>query len=324
MSESRSHATVGVFVVGCLILLGLLLLAFNKGAGVFAATYTLRLRTGDVGGLKARSAVLMAGVPVGHVTRAELDPDGRGVTVLLKLHKRHPIHRDAKFVIEQIGLLGDQFVVIQPGANAGPLLKDGDEVRCEPPFNLQELARSTVGFIQRVDQMARTLNEALTRVNTLVLNESTLTNFTTGIGNFRRLSDRALGLADNLDRLLSSNAPPVSVSVSNFARFSDDLNRLAGDLRQTVSENRGELQTAMKNLEQSSQSLNELARDLQAGRGVAGSLLKDATLQANFSNTLAHLSVASSNLARYGLLYKPKPPKETDRKSTSPSRKSAD
>src|SRR6059058_1059956 len=85
MSQKRLEWKVGLFVLMCLVLLGLLVLNFSKGLMFLTPTYTLRLKTTNVGGIKREAAVLMAGVPVGNVVGADLSPDGRTVTVLLKI-----------------------------------------------------------------------------------------------------------------------------------------------------------------------------------------------------------------------------------------------
>jgi phospholipid/cholesterol/gamma-HCH transport system substrate-binding protein len=176
MSQKRLEWRVGLFVVACLGLLGLLILNFSKGLTFFIPTYTLHLKTSNVGGIKREAAVLVAGVPVGNVAGAELSPDGRTVTVLLKIHARYQIHGDAVFAIDSLGFLGDQYVAITAGKNEGPVLKDGDEVICREPFNLQEVARSALGFIQRIDETARKLDSALSRVEQHILSENALTN----------------------------------------------------------------------------------------------------------------------------------------------------
>src|SRR5213593_2576641 len=197
MSQKRLEWKVGLFVLACLVLLGLLVLNFSKGLTFFTPTYTLRLKTSNVGGIKREAAVLVAGVPVGNVVGADLSPDGRTVTVLLKILARYQIHGDAVFTIDSLGFLGDQYVAIIAGKNEAPVLKDGDEVICREPFNLQEVARSAVGFIHRIDETAKKLDSALVRVEQRILNEENLTNLSTSIANFRLVSERALATVDN-------------------------------------------------------------------------------------------------------------------------------
>src|SRR3989441_5930748 len=137
MSEKRLEWKVGLFVVACLVLLGLLVLNFSKGLTLFTPTYTLRLRTSNVGGIKREAAVLVAGVPVGNVAGTDLSTDGRTVTVLLKILSRYQIHGDAVFTIDSMGFLGDQYVAIIAGKNEAPVLKDRSE---EHTSELQSLA----------------------------------------------------------------------------------------------------------------------------------------------------------------------------------------
>src|ERR1041385_872434 len=199
MSEKRLEWKVGLFVMVCLVLLGLLVLNFSKGLTFFTPTYTLRLKTSNVGGIKREAAVLVAGVPVGNVTGADLSPDGRTGTVLLKILSRYQIHGDAGFTIDSLGFLGAQYVAIIAGKNEAPVLKDGDEVICREPFNLQEVARSALGFIQRIDETAKKLDVAISRMDQRILSDENLTNLSTGIANFRVVSDRALATVDNID-----------------------------------------------------------------------------------------------------------------------------
>jgi phospholipid/cholesterol/gamma-HCH transport system substrate-binding protein len=308
MKESNHAIRVGAFVVLALCLLGTLLLVFSKGLHWFTPSYTLRLRAANVGGLKSNSSVLVSGVAVGRVVATELSPDGRGVTILLRIQKRYRIHRDARFVVEQVGLLGDQFVLIYPTQNRAPPLEDNDQVECAPPFNLQEVTRSTAEFIRRIDQTTRILNDAIDRVNNVVLSERTLTNLSMGLQNFRQVSDRVSSMADRLDLLLASNSAPINVAVTNLVAFTESLNQLGREVNETLRENRGGISNAVKGLEESSDHFRQLTHDLEAGKGPFGSLLRDQQTQINLSNALVNLAAATSNMANYGLLYKPRKP----------------
>jgi phospholipid/cholesterol/gamma-HCH transport system substrate-binding protein len=306
MSRKQLEWKVGLFMVACLVLLGVLILNFSKGLTYFTSTYTLRLKTSNVGGIKREAVVLVAGVPVGNVVGAELSPDGRTVTVLLKILSRYQIHRDAVFAIDSMGFLGDQYVAIIPGKNEGPVLKDDDEVICREPFNLQEVARSALDFIQRIDETAKKLDSAVARVNQHVLNEHTLTNFAVAVSNFRLLSARTLATLDSIDGVIQSNTFPVSATASNLAVFSLQLNDLTADLQQVLKTNQSDFAAAVKNIESSSEMMNSLLSELQAGKGLAGNLLKNEALSAGVSQLVSNLTVLSSNLNRHGLLWKPR------------------
>ncbi|HAM70803.1 MAG TPA: hypothetical protein DCM86_04085 [Verrucomicrobiales bacterium] len=310
MTKTTLQTKVGLFVVICLALLALLILNFSKGASLFRHRYPISLRTGDVGGIKQQAAVLLGGLRVGSVSELALAPDGKTVLLRLRIDSRYPLRQDARFVIEQSGFLGDQHVAIYPQSTTAPFLEPGSEVQCEQPFNLQEAARSATGFIQKIDQTAQRLNEVIQRVDRLVLNESTLGDVNQTVANFRHMSERTLSLADRLDTLLATNAPLLSGSMSNLNRFSESMNLLGTNLNATLAENRASVGDALRHLEAASRSLEAITRDVNAGQGLAGSLLRDAEVRESLRQTLANMSILSSNLSKYGLLYKPRPPKK--------------
>ena len=123
MERSRLETKVGLFVFVGLVLLAVLLIQFSKGTSLFRGTYELRLNAVNVGGLKQRASVLLSGVQVGAVAGIQLAPDGKSVTILLKIYNDCKIYPDARFVIEQSGFLGDQFVAVVPTANQGAPLR---------------------------------------------------------------------------------------------------------------------------------------------------------------------------------------------------------
>ncbi len=309
MSRSSFQTRVGSFVVVCLALVGALMLAFSKGTSLFTPAYEIKMHLQTVGGLKERSAVFLAGIQVGHLRGVEMAPDGRSVLLHLRVLKRYPIHRDAEFVVEQIGVLGDEFVSIYPTANAAPLLKDGDQVEGRESFKLEAVARSADDLIKQLSQTLSEVREGVTNVKRNLLDPHTLSNLSATIANFRTVSEHTVTVMKDVSGLIRSNSLPLTQSVSNMARFSGRLDEVAAHLDETILTNRAGMGQAVNNFEATSASLKNIAADLEAGKGLAGSLLKDERLSGQLSATLSNLAVLSSNLNRYGLLYKPKQPR---------------
>jgi len=196
--------------------------------------------------------------------------------------------------------------------NKGPILQSGQTIGAKESFNLQEVGRSATELIAQFNETLKTLNEAISRVGRTVLSEQTLTNVTSALTNFRVVSDRAVAMIDRVNRLVDTNSPPISTSVSNLVRFSEELDKLAEEMAATVATNRIELTKGVKNLERTTAVLERLANDVEAGKGLAGTLIKDQELKFHVSNLASNLSTLSSNLNKYGLLYKPKQPKTSE------------
>jgi phospholipid/cholesterol/gamma-HCH transport system substrate-binding protein len=322
MKKQRLEWKVGLFVFISLVLLAALMLGFSKGLTFFQPTYTINLVSSDVGGLKPRSAVLMSGVQIGTVSDISLAPDGKSVTLLLRIYKQYVIHKDAKFVIEQSGFLGDQYVGISPTRNAADVYHDGDRAEAEPPFNFTETARTASGLVARVDETAGRLNAMIDDLRRLLLNEETFTNLALTTENLRTVSAHAMqtvdgvnAAVDKVNRLLESNSPAVSVSVTNLAAFSGDLKRFSAGLNTLLTTNAPQVDAAISNIAVSTETLRAMVTDLRDGKGAAGKLLRDEQLSASLSQIASNLSITTSNLNRlglWGILWQKKP------KRTSP------
>jgi ABC-type transporter Mla subunit MlaD len=301
MDKSRLETKVGLFVFIGLALLAALLIYFSKGTSLFHGTYELRLHAGNVGGLKLRADVLLAGVQVGSVSDIKLANDGKSVTILLNIYKENKIYHDARFVIEQSGFLGDQYVSIIPTTNSPPLLQDGADVACQEPFNLQEVARSTSGFIKRIDETVKKLDDSVTDLRSVVLNEKTLTNFSAAVNNMRTFSEQAMDTMNDINAIIATNGSQASLAVSNIVFFSQELMRVANSAEGVLATNSMGITTAVKNIESSTEVLKSLLSDVQSGKGLAGTMLQNEQLATNVQAIANNLAIASSNLNQLGL-----------------------
>ena len=301
MDKSRLEIKVGLFVFIGLALLAVLLIQFSKGASLFRGTYELRLHAANVGGLKQRAGVLLAGVQVGSVSDIKLANDGKSVTILLSIYKENKIYHDARFVIEMSGFLGDQYVSIIPTTNSPPVLPDGADVVCEEPFNLQEVARSASGFIQRIDETAKKLDDSVTDLRRVVLNEQTLTNFSATMHNLRTLSEQAMSTVNDVNALVATNGSQINLAVSNVVFFSQELMHLANAAEGVLATNSTDITTAVKNIESSTEVLKSMLNDIQSGKGLAGTMIRNEQLATNVQAIANNLAITSSNLNRLGL-----------------------
>ncbi len=124
-SASRDFA-VGVFVLLALACVAYLSLQVGglsyKGPGGFQVIASFD----EVGGLSARSPVKISGVKVGQVATVQLDDDLRA-RVTLDLNPSLELPIDTSASIRTEGVLGDQFVSLEPGAEED-LLQQGEEL----------------------------------------------------------------------------------------------------------------------------------------------------------------------------------------------------
>lgn len=306
MDSSRNATKVGLFVFLALMVIALLLVNFSKGRGLLTPSYRVTIRAENVGGLKAGAAVLVSGVPVGTVEVIELNADGRTVAITTRILKKFTIYADARFEVEQSGFLGDQYISVVPTKNEKEALKDGAVVRAQVPFNLQEAARSAVGLMQKLDTAVDRINGAVTRVDKMLLSEQVLTNLAATAVTFRRVSERAEAAVGDVQGVIATNGPMVGLAFSNLNTLSLTLITTASNLQAAIDSAKPELQTALHGAAAAASDLKLITADLQAGKGIAGAALKDEALRAQFGEMVGSLATVSSNLAKFGLLHKPK------------------
>ncbi|MEE4163844.1 MAG: outer membrane lipid asymmetry maintenance protein MlaD [Woeseiaceae bacterium] len=90
--------------------------------------YEVEARFQNVGSLKRRAPVSMAGVTIGRVTDVEFDPVTLEAVVTFVIDKRYDmIPDDSDASILTAGLLGSQYVGLQPGGS-DMYLEDGSEI----------------------------------------------------------------------------------------------------------------------------------------------------------------------------------------------------
>jgi ABC-type transporter Mla subunit MlaD len=166
---------------------------------------------------------------------------------------------------------------------------------------LQEVARSASGFIKRMDETVKKLDDSVTDLRRVVLNEQTLTNLSVAVNNMRTFSEQAINTVNDINAIIATNGSQASLAVSNVVFFSQELMRLANSAEGVLATNSTGITTAVKNIESSTEVLKSLLSDVQSGKGLAGTMLQNEQLATNVQAIANNLAIASSNLNRLGL-----------------------
>lgn len=118
MQHSKNDMWVGFFVMlGAAALVFLALQAGNLLSLNFQTGYQVTAKFDNIGTLKPKAAVKSAGVTVGKVVAIAFDDKTYQAKVTLELEKRYAFPKDSSVKILTSGLLGEQYVGIEPGAD---------------------------------------------------------------------------------------------------------------------------------------------------------------------------------------------------------------
>lgn len=127
--------SVGLFMLlGILALLMMVFKVSNVADLMSHKEYEVTADFTDIGGLKVRAPVTIAGVRIGEVSRIELQPSelNARVTMRLRSDKRIPFEDSSARILTE-GLIGSNYISIVPGfedeaRNDHPYLRNGDVI----------------------------------------------------------------------------------------------------------------------------------------------------------------------------------------------------
>ena len=124
-----------------------------------------------------------------------------------------------------------------------------------------------------------------------------------------------MSAAGGLDQFVQTNVAMMSQSITNFTLFTEKLNLVTIELQETVATNRIEFTAAIKNIERATDRADKILADVEAGKGLAGGLLKNEEMATYTSLMLSNFMAFGSNVNHkglWGVLRKPKSPKDKD------------
>ena len=128
-SRHTVELTAGLFML--LGLAALLFLAFEAtDVGSYSAgkAYQVKARFTNIGDLKPRAPVAMAGVTIGDVKSITLDPVTYEAEVVLNIDAKYSeLPTDTSAGIYTKGILGDKYIELEPGGSPD-MLQDGDQL----------------------------------------------------------------------------------------------------------------------------------------------------------------------------------------------------
>jgi phospholipid/cholesterol/gamma-HCH transport system substrate-binding protein len=137
MDRSRVNIVVGIFVILGLVALGYLSIQLGQVSFLGVRGYAVTVDFPSVGGLKAGSAVEIAGVEIGRVEAIGLADYQARVT--LRVHSGVKLQEDVIASIKTKGLIGEKYIRISPGGSDKIIPPNGRIREVEAPVDFEEL-----------------------------------------------------------------------------------------------------------------------------------------------------------------------------------------
>jgi phospholipid/cholesterol/gamma-HCH transport system substrate-binding protein len=241
--------------VGMLMLVSLGILAafvLIMGGLSFEKTYTLYVDFDNPGGLQSGAPVRVAGVKCGKVEELQfmggkIDPRTNRRTLVrakvsIEQRVKESIHDDADFYITTQGVLGEQFLAIDPGSPQKPVLADGTIVKGIDPPRLDLFLAKAYELLDTTIQGIRNNRELISDIAT-----------------------NAAGLLKNLNGVLGDNRERINRIVQNLESLTSEATTLTAHARTNYVDN--------PKIARTIDNIDHLTSDIQRD---SGPLMKDA------------------------------------------------
>jgi len=330
MNQRSIEIRVGALIivaVGLIAVFAVLVTGIN-----FQPTLTVYVSFQNPGGLMAGAPVRISGVKVGRVSEIEFlgsldrrpgpaSSDGL-IRAIAKVEKRYAgsIHEDARWYVTVQGVLGEQFLAVDPGSPERPVLKDGALVRGVSPPQLdlllsesyellhsayRGLSNNEAKIAETFEGLRRTLGATGSlvehnqeKIEHIVTNAEILS--TNAVDTLKAARERYVD-GPQVTRIMNNVERSAEVAGRDLAPMIADGREVLGDAKKITHALAGEQQLAAlgsitRDVGDAARSAKSAAGDADAlikrvrqGQGTAGALMRDEALYDDLSELVRDL-----------------------------------
>lgn len=274
--------------------------SFLRGNDVFSSTNKFYAIYNSVDGLSVSKPVLVNGFPIGHISKMELDQDGR-TTVEFKIEDKYKVPVNTLARLVSTDLLGSKAVVFELG-DSKQFAESKDTLQADIQGSLAEslqpIQTKAENLMTKLDSSLASINKILNpnfqrnvdrsftsianslqtlegttkKIDQLVGSQSThinsvMTNAVDASGNLKESTAHLISISNNFEKVSND------IANSNIKQTLDNANKAMADLQATISKfnsSKGSMGLLLnddqlyRNLQESSNNLNALFIDLKA------------------------------------------------------------
>jgi phospholipid/cholesterol/gamma-HCH transport system substrate-binding protein len=278
MNRFSTEAKVGLFFViaaAVFVYVWFNVLDFGKKEG-----FILKARFKSAEGLVNGAQVQIAGIRVGMVKDIIFDSESGKAVALLEINDsyRNVIPEDSKVSLKTKGLLGDRYVVIEPGRPNVRKLKPGEEIaQVVEPYDPEKL-------VENVGIMAQDLQILARDARRVLIDE--------------KGSDRIAGVLKNSDDVFKNLNDLVGVNKAKIQSTIDNTHDATKRMDDIVAGNQDKINRTLESFNRSSKDLEVVTGDVRGGRGTLGKLVVDESLYRDTSSLVRELRGVTNSIQR--------------------------
>jgi phospholipid/cholesterol/gamma-HCH transport system substrate-binding protein len=278
MNEQRLRIRVGLFVLGTLILLGVITLLFSNFGTYLKSYHRYTILFDDVTGVGPGTPVRRSGLPIGEVVELQPRDEEGKIAVVIRVDKKHPPRQGDQVTLVRALIGGDASIDFVPApADAKPVdrspIPPGTELTGTPVKDARELLQQTSRLvpstqetlddirrsIQRFEKMAPLMEESLREYRDLAKASRDM------VPELRRTNDEILVTARNwgklgerLNVLLQANQELLVKALENFNETVLRVGNTFGE------ENQRNLTATLRNVRAGTDNVESISKNTDA------------------------------------------------------------
>jgi phospholipid/cholesterol/gamma-HCH transport system substrate-binding protein len=286
-----NNIKLGVFVLGGLLFLIVLLYMIGKNRNMFGNNYVLKTRFENVQGLVPGNNVRFAGIQAGTVKRIKILNDTViEVTMIIDTKMKDVIRKNALASIGTDGLVGNKVVNIIPVKQPVALAEENDLLPSKKSIDTEDMLQKLARTNNDIGIIASELKTTIQRFNqsnalwTLLNDESIPQNFRASVAKIRTTTEKANNVAVTLDGIIAD----IKKGKGNVGMILQDsslaLNLNTAILKiNKVGDEADSLATAINNM------VADIRYDVNDGKGTVNALLNDSLMLTKLNRSLDNI-----------------------------------
>jgi phospholipid/cholesterol/gamma-HCH transport system substrate-binding protein len=291
----------GLVVSLALLILFVVVLYAGTIRQIVTPSVELRARFQDVRGLRKGAPVWLFGTEVGAVQKIQLDPIyGLIVTFSIEKKAEYFLRSNSEAEVLTMGLLGDTYVELTPGAPEAPPLQPGELIKGTAPVGYKKVVQESAMAIEKMTALISKVQMLIAKIAegrgtfSKLINDPTL---------YDSMAKSAETLQANLEEFQKSRGTlkllledpalynKLMATASSMKEWSETLNKSSGTLSKLIKD------PDLYNRTLAAVSdLRELTNKLNAGQGSLGKVLLDPGLYDNLNKSAQNLDAILSSI----------------------------
>lgn len=229
----------------------------------------------DASGIFEKTPIKVAGINAGRIK--SIDLEGNKALITFEILEKIKITPSAQLKIKSVGLLGDKFIDMDLGTQAGDRLPENSLILTEDGEGMEALAKDASAILKDVKEITLSIKESLRDEQGRNVIKSIIQNMDEMTSSLKKITDTN---EEKINRIIDD----VEALTSQLARESDRYQK------DSIMADLSKVGPILDKVNSTVDDLKVIVADVKDGKGTVGKLLRDDAVVDQVSQTLSSVN----------------------------------